>query len=386
MKIAFISNSSPYNKIARSGVPYSICKELSKDNKVIWIYPQRETIYERLLFIIGVVLEKIMNLFGWNMIYNPLIAKMWCHSAQRKINNNNFDCIFTMGAMTTAYLNTSLPIFCRADSIAPSMENYYLFNIPKCSSKITMSIEKRALHKYTRFFVPSQWVIDEIKRFNINEPIEKFPLIETGANLDSEYIQYHKHTYSTTDKLNLLFVGYDLKRKGIDEAFGATQILREEYGIDACLVIMGGKPEKYILESGFVRYAGKKDKNIKQEFDEFYNEFVSADLFIFPTKAECHGIVNCEAAAYGLPIFSYQTGGVPSYCIDRVNGRCMPTTASSQDFAQAIFEAIKDGSMTKYSLSSRRLYEERFNWAVWGQKARKEIALALKKTPSYEKG
>lgn len=378
MKIAFISNSNPYNKIARSGVPYSIWNELSKDNEVVWIHPQRETIYEQILFIIGVVLGKIMNLFGWNMIYNPLIAQMGCHSAQRKINGNNFDCIFTMGAMTTAYLKTSLPIFCRADSIAPSMENYYLFNIPKCSSKITMNIEKRALHKYTRFFVPSQWVIDEIKRFNINEPIEKFPLIETGANLDREYVQYNEHSYSTTDTLNLLFVGYDLKRKGIDEAFDATKILREEYGIDACLVIMGGKPEDSILESGFVRYAGKKDKNIKQEFDEFYNEFASADLFIFPTKAECHGIVNCEAAAYGLPIFSYQTGGVPSYCVDGINGRCLPTEASGRDFAAAIFEAISDGSMQKYSKGSRRLYEEKFNWTVWGEKVRKEMTIAMK--------
>jgi glycosyltransferase involved in cell wall biosynthesis len=378
MKIAFISNSNPYNKIARSGVPYSICKELSKDNEVIWIPPQRETIYERLLFIIGVVLERIMNLFGWNMIYNPLIAKMWCHSAQRKINRNNFDCIFTMGAMTTAYLNTSLPIFCRADSIAPSMENYYLFNIPKCSSKITMNIEKRALHKYTRLFAPSQWVIDEIKQFAPHEPLEKFPLIETGANLDNSYIQYKEHTYSTNKRVNLLFVGYDLKRKGIDEAFGATQILNEKYGLNAQLVIMGGKPEDNILNSGYVRYAGKKDKNDKRQFDEFYQEFADADMFIFPTKAECHGIVNCEAAAYGLPIFSYQTGGVPSYCIDNVNGRCLPTASSSQDFAKAIFEAICDGSMKRFSQASRKLYEEKFNWAVWGRKVQKEMENSMK--------
>lgn len=378
MKIAFVSLANPYNRNARSGVPYSIFKELSVDNQVEWIFPTKECFVEKFLWGIGILFERIIELFNYHLIHNSLISRVLCHSIQRKIENKDYDCVFTMGSLTTAYLKCSLPIFCRADAIAHSMIDYYYFGIPQFAQKMAKKIDELALHKYTRFFVPSQWVVDEINKFNINEPIEKFPLIETGANLDSEYIQYHKHSYSTKDKLNLLFVGYDLKRKGIDEAFGATKILREEYGIDACLVIMGGKPEKYILESGFVRYAGKKDKNIKQEFDEFYNEFVSADLFIFPTKAECHGIVNCEAAAYGLPIFSYQTGGVPSYCIDRVNGRCMPTTASSQDFAQAIFEAIKDGSMAKYSLSSRRLYEERFNWAVWGQKARKEMKKAMK--------
>lgn len=283
-----------------------------------------------------------------------------------------------MGALTIAYLNTSLPIFCRADSIAPSMENYYYFNIPKFASSMTKSMERKALHKYTRLFAPSQWVIDEIKQFAPHEPIEKFPLIETGANLDNSYIQYKEHTYSTNKKINLLFVGYDLKRKGINEAFGATKILNEKYGLKAQLVIMGGKPEDNILNSGYVRYAGKKDKNDKRQFDEFYQEFADADMFIFPTKAECHGIVNCEAAAYGLPIFSYQTGGVPSYCIDNVNGRCLPTASSSQDFAKAIYEAICDGSMKRFSQASRKLYEEKLNWTVWGQKVRKEIAKAMK--------
>lgn len=44
-------------------------------------------------------------------------------------------------------------------------------------------------------------------------------------------------------------------------------------------------------------------------------------IFLFSlTRAECHGIVNCEACAFGLPIFSYATGGVPSYVINDFNG------------------------------------------------------------------
>lgn len=377
MRIAFVSRLDPFNKIVRSGVPYSIFKELSKDNVVDWVFPEHKSFIEQVLFAFGVLLERVVNLFGRNMIYNSFVSRAFCHSAQKKLEKQSYDCVFTMGALTTAFLNTSLPIFCRADSIAPSMENYYYFNIPKFASKMTKAMEQRALCKYTRFFSPSQWVIDEIKKFAPTESKDKFLLIETGANLDDDYIRYKKHSYSLTMKLNILLVGYDLKRKGVDVAFDAVKTLKSVYGLDVCLVIMGGKPDEEMLNSGLVCYAGKKDKNDKHQFDDFYHEFANADLFIFPTKAECHGIVNCEAAAYGLPIFSYQTGGVPSYCIDGVNGRCLPISSSGQEFAQAIYGALKDGSMEKYSIASRKLYEEKFNWTVWGQKVQKEMTAVL---------
>ncbi len=382
MRIAFVSRLDPFNKIVRSGVPYSIFNELSKDNVVDWVFPEHKSFIEQVLFAFGVLLERVLNLFGRNMIYNSFVSRAFCHSVQKKLKKHHYDCVFTMGAMTTAYLNTSLPVFCRADSIAPSMENYYYFNVPKFASKMTKAMERRALHRYTRFFSPSQWVMDEIKKFVPMEPDDKLILIETGANLDDDYIHYKKHTYSLTKKINILLVGYDLKRKGVDVAFEATKALKENYALDACLVIMGGEPEKEILNTNFVRYVGKKDKNDKKQFDEFYQEFANADLFVFPTKAECHGIVNCEAAAYGLPIFSYQTGGVPSYCIDSVNGRCLPMSSSGLDFAKVIFEAIKNGSMDEYSVASRKLYEEKFNWRVWGQRVRKEMTDVMKKRSS----
>ena len=141
--------------------------------------------------------------------------------------------------------------------------------------------------------------------------------------------------------------------------------MNEKYKVKACLKIIGGKPEDRIFKNKYVKYIGKLDKNNQKEFDLFYNEFASSDLFLFPTKAECHGIVNCEAAAYGLPIFSYQTGGVPDYVIDGVNGRLLPLDARGEDFANIIFESLKKGDMEKYSIESRRLYLEEYNWDVW---------------------
>ena len=60
----------------------------------------------------------------------------------------------------------------------------------------------------------------------------KYICITDRKDLQSNVWNIIYDPFYNTDKLNLLFVGYDLKRKGIDEAFGATQILREEYGTE----------------------------------------------------------------------------------------------------------------------------------------------------------
>ena len=78
--------------------------------------------------------------------------------------------------------------------------------------------------------------------------------------------------------------------------------------------------------------------------------------------------MNCEAAAYGLPIFSNNTGGVGDYCIDGVNGRCLPVTSGGKEYAEAIYDALSTGKIIEYSTNSRKLYIEKFNWQSWGNR------------------
>ena len=144
-------------------------------------------------------------------------------------------------------------------------------------------------------------------------------------------------------------------------------MLREKYKINASLTIVGGKPDKDQYTDENLRIIGKLNKNIEKEYSMFYNEFSTASLFIFPTRAEYHGIVNCEAAAFGLPIFSYNTGGVSSYCMDGYNGRCLPLDSDASSFAKAIFESLQTGKINDFSKHSRELFENKFNWTSWAE-------------------
>ena len=373
MKIAFISSSDVNNRLARSGVPYSIFHQLKKYYDVVWIKPNpKDTFFHTFLYAISRLTISVMDKLHWGYWHVPLENYVGCKSVERQLKGKGFDAIFSMGCGGTAYLNTKLPIFFRADAIAPSALDYYVFNVPKFARHWTYNVEKNLLDRTTVFFTASEWINEEVEKYKIADP-SKCVFVPTGANLDIDYVKYRVHEYGKNIPLNMLFVGYDLERKGFDIAYDAMQILNSEYGMQATLTVIGGSPNREKYDNPALRVIGKLNKNKKEEYDRFYEEFYQSDIFVFPTRAEFHGIVNCEAAAYGLPIFSCKTGGVPSYCIDGINGRCLPLEATPKDFATAIHNAVVGGEMENYSENSRKLFLERFNWDVWAESVSKVI-------------
>ena len=378
MKIAFISSSDVNNRLARSGVPYSIFHQLEKYYKVVWVKPNpKDTLFHTFLYAISRLTIFLMDKLHWGYWHVPLANYVGCKSVEKQLKGKDFDAIFSMGCEGTAYLNTKLPIFFRADAISPSALDYYTYNVPKFARRWTYNVEKHLLDRTTVFFTASEWINEEVEKYKIADPT-KCVFVPTGANLDKDYVKYRKHEYGKDKQLKMLFVGFDLERKGFDIAYNAMRILNSEYGMKATLTVIGGNPNREKYDAPALRVIGKLNKNKKDEYDRFYEEFYQADLFVFPTRAEFHGIVNCEAAAYGLPIFSCNTGGVSSYCIDDVNGRCLPIEATAKDFAQAIFVAIEKGRMIEYSEESRKLFLEKFNWYSWGETVSKVIKEKMK--------
>lgn len=368
MKIAFISSSDVNNRLARSGVPYSIFHQLEKYFEVVWVKPTpKDTFFYAFLYAISRLVIFVMDKLHWGYWHVPLAIYASCKSVEKQLKRKDYDAIFSMGCGGTAYLNTKLPIFFRADAIAPSALDYYTYNVPNFARRWTYNVEKNLLDRTTVFFTASEWINEEVKKYKIADP-SKCVFVPTGANLDKDYVKYRKHEYGKEKLLRMLFVGFDLERKGFDIAYGAMMALNSEYGMHATLTVIGGSPNREKYDDPALRVIGKLNKNKKDEYDRFYEEFYQADLFVFPTRAEFHGIVNCEAAAYGLPIFSCKTGGVPSYCIDGINGRCLPLDATAKDFAVAIHNAVVGGEMEKYSENSRKLFLERFNWDAWGRR------------------
>ena len=377
MKIAYISNYNPSNQIARSGVPYSIYQQLKKHFEVDWINLKPVGVYN-IIYPVSHFFMALFNKIGLiDSHRNRITCKIQSLIIEKKIKNKKYDAIFSLGTLEVAYLRTKSPIFIRTDAIFNSFIDYYVFNYPKSKQREAFLMEEKALRNITMLFSPSQWLIDEITHHYPFFAISKMPLIESGANLNNILIHYPNRIYGINKPLNMIFIGYDIKRKGIDIALSVLDILTDKYHLNATLSIIGGKPDDEILRKKNVNYIGLLDKNKKEDFNAYYKAMEDSNLFIFPTKAECHGIVNCEAAAYALPIFSYDTGGVSSYVINGVNGYAFPITTNAEEFARQIYECIANGEMQKLSIESKRLYEQKFNWNTWGNKVSNYITQTL---------
>lgn len=166
MKIVFISSQDPHDRIARSGVPYSIYHQLAKDNEMIWIKPDLNhgmaKVYNEILRLFYGLLRKI---FGWNVMHTPAKSKLLCKSIQKQLDRIDYDCIFTMGSAETAYLKTAKPIFCRTDAIIQSFPDYYIYNVPKFARKWADKVERKALSNYTRFLYQVNGLLMRLKSF-----------------------------------------------------------------------------------------------------------------------------------------------------------------------------------------------------------------------------
>ena len=83
------------------------------------------------------------------------------------------------------------------------------------------------------------------------------------------------------------------------------------------LKIVGtGRDEKYLksIAGPTVEFLG----NLSDQ--EFKKKFLNAKGFLFASKDEEFGIAPVEAMGYGLPVIAYNSGGVPEYIKNGVNG------------------------------------------------------------------
>jgi glycosyltransferase involved in cell wall biosynthesis len=90
------------------------------------------------------------------------------------------------------------------------------------------------------------------------------------------------------------------------------------------------------------------------------------DFFILPTRAECSAIVFSEASAFGLPIISTRTGGVPDYVQDGVNGYCLPPGSGGSEYADLIHNIFhQEKKLSILRSTTREWYERELNWKRW---------------------
>lgn len=364
VKIGYISPVDPrVDRMAWSGTYYNTFHAIKKCGvDVKWIpYNSQSFLFK--------VLTKITSLF-YKLIYgrgssthSRLMSKIHSIFLDRKLVDS-FDLLFIPGQIDIVVgLKTNKPIIYYTDGTFGKMVGYYWFGFSSKAIKEGNLMEKLAVKKSKYNFRASTWAADStIRDYGANKQYV-FPF---GADVPNN-IRISKNPEYKNQNLKLLFSGKEWDRKGGKIAVEAAEYLNKS-GINCELFIVGIKnlPEK-IKSKDFVRFMGYINKNNPKDYKKYLNLYYKCNAFILPTRAECSALVFAEASAFGLPIFTTDTGGISSYVYNGENGYRLPLSAKGVDFGKCIEKTYKNKKFERLSNGSREVYLNSTSWNAWSK-------------------
>ena len=368
--IGFVSLSNPMtDQGAWSGTLFYLWRAIEKAGfDVIWI-PIGTQLSDKLLSLLVRIWNHLFPKNKWltGLFFRPL-AKLRAKELKASPIVKGCDLLFFPGGGQMApYARINKPYIYLSDATVGIMIDYYWFGINKKSRKMAVELDAAACRGALINIRSSQWAIDSV----INDykcDSNKCFVLEFGANIDDKYVVGVKPYIE--GQLRILFSGVDWERKGADIAVETVRKLISD-GYDAKLYLAGIEVEKIPSEYrnlGFVDYLGYLDKSIPEQHEKYIAAIRNCHCLLLPSRAECSSIAICEASAFGLPTFTYDTGGLANYVINRVTGYRLPMNATSADFAERITEVIKKNEFRKLFIGSRSLYMNKTSWKAWSRR------------------
>ena len=354
MNIAFLTTLNPYDINNWSGTTYHLLQTLSRKHhvKVIGQNTLSQTAYYiKDNFSKRPLLDK----------YTPLFGELYAEQM------SGSDLIFFGDLYLASFLEVNIPMVHLSDVTYHSFKDYSEMKRSKEQIKRTEALEKKVLQKYTTIIYSSEWTKQNTIDYYDIEP-NKIHVVEFGANIPapSDY-----KISIQTDTCNLVFIGKNWKKKGGDKVFMAYRKLKSK-GLQCTLTIIGSTPQEPYDEIEDVTVIPFLDKSKPEHLKRLCNILKEAHFLVLPTEFDAFGIVFCEASAYGVPSIAANVGGVSQPVKEGKNGFLLPPNATAEDYAdkrKSVF-SDKDGYI-KLRKSSRREYETRLNWEVWGEKVNK---------------
>ena len=211
---------------------------------------------------------------------------------------------------------------------------------------------RRSYHTATTLVAWSQWTKDSLVS-DYGVPAAKVTIIPPGVDLE----QWHFRQEQTIDcPVRLLFVGGDFARKG---GYTLIEAFRTSLGQNCTLDIVTKDPKIAQELSGLESV--QVHLNLTANSPQLKELYAKADIFVFPTQADCYPHVVMEAMAAGLPVITTDVGAIREQVEAGVNGLLLPAQDTGA-LATALSALVGDESKRRsMAIASRRLAEERFD-------------------------
>jgi len=271
------------------------------------------------------------------------------------------DVVFSIYPPPLIRYKSTVPYIFRTDTTFLGMHEDWPIYGP-LSFQICVAQEKQALRGASRIITQSEWSRNVIvEKYGV--PPEKVRYFPNPASLPAEIIPAtvdYQNEKKLEYPLRLLFVGRDWDRKGVPTAIEIVRLLNAE-GIPAVLKICGLEADN----RPFVKFVGSYKKSDSQQLEQYAHLYRRAHLLIHPAVFEPAGIVPSEAAAFGTPTITNDTGGLATTVKDGVSGIVLPKHSHPDLYVREIIQLFRDEERYyRLCRSSRERYEKELNWEV----------------------
>jgi glycosyltransferase involved in cell wall biosynthesis len=269
-----------------------------------------------------------------------------------------------------AFLRSDLPVVYTSDTTFGLIHRYYDdFHVPGPAGVAAgHEMERRALARAARILYPSPWPVRSAVDDYGADP-SRIRVYPYGANVSGVPPRAAALAPKPAGPLTLAFVGVDWPRKGGPIALATLRALRAG-GLDARLLVVGCAPDEARGVDG-VEVVGRLDKGDPAGAARFERILLDAHFLFLPTRADCYGMVFCEASGHGTPSVATRTGGVPGAVHEGVNGHLLPLDAGPDEYAALLRRLWADEAAYRaLCLSARDLYDRALNWDAWGRATR----------------
>jgi glycosyltransferase involved in cell wall biosynthesis len=369
-RIAYLTSKDPHDKRVSSGVYYYQSSVLKKYcGEVHFLGPVNNifiTIIRKGLNFLQRYIKK-----DYNHSHSVIISIIYGIIYSWKLRNKKFDFVFAdKSSCEIAYLKTSIPVIYSTDATFQLLVGYYpkYLNLMKISVKEGNLIEQKAIDNSSLVICASRWAANSVvSHYNFHPG--RVHVIPRGANIDRIPDRKMVADRKKTDVCRLLFMGADCYRKGYDIAYKTMDYIRSR-NIKVKLTVTGCNPPEDLIDKD-VEIISYIDKNTEQGRQLFDRIMLNSDFYLLPTRAECMGIAFCEAAAYGLPVITRNTGGVTEVVKDGINGYALDFDAGHREYGEKIISLFNsDRLYDRMIKTSRDYFEQKLNWDVWGYEMR----------------
>lgn len=384
MHIVFATLYDPRDPRRGSGTFYFLSRELERQgHRVDYVGP----IDFSRLPLVSRLLRRTARFLGqrYRSFQDVFVARRIGKEVGRRLRGSEADVLLTNDYSIAGYTPCHLPVALYTDTIFPrryrDVKHPWLTDLFAPNVLSCQHVNRKGLQRSVFWGFPSDWAVDEALGYGIPGGRSRATCIEFGANFftpPSAEVAARRAFAKVAHRgrLRLLFVGNrDWELKGGDVAVATAEELRRR-GLDVRLDLVGAPPPEPLAQD-WIRVHGVIDK--VEDPDRLGELYTACDLLLVPSKGEGFGVTFVEAAAYGLPSLSYDSGtGVNNAVRHGKSGFLLPLDRGPEAFAERIRGFYDEPALyDRMARDARAFHESVANWPRAAERLVEAIAARL---------